>query len=171
MTPITLPFWIFALAFGVPIFMFLCLVVSLLYKIRQPKRDHFTNISMQQLSRPQFHSDLLCSQIDTIFSGLNAIIETERLKIQALLNHGHINLPDDRRTPVEVNSLMVHKAPQPSRTAAQSFEQPFTMPGESDDRQVDAIQTSGLSQTEIDLAMTMGCPTDANQTRKLEAVA
>jgi hypothetical protein len=171
MTSITLPFWIFALAFGVPIFMFLCLVVFLLRKIRHPKRDHFTNISMQQLGSPQFHSDLLCSQIDTIFSGLNAIIETERLKIQALLSHGHINLSDGRSAPVEVDSSMDHTVPQPSKTATQSFEQPFTMPGESDDRQVDAIQTSGLSQTEIDLAMRMGCPTDANQTRKLEAVA
>ena len=92
MTSITLPFWIFALSFGIPCFIFICLVGFLLRKIRHPKKNQFANISLQQLGNSQFHSDLLCSQIDTIFSGLNVILESERLKIQALLSHGNINL-------------------------------------------------------------------------------
>jgi hypothetical protein len=171
MTSITLPFWIFALSFGVPIFLFLCLMGFFLCKIRHPKKNQFATLSMQQLGNSQFHSDLLCSQIDTIFSGLNAILESERLKIQALLGHGNINLLDAQTAPVEADSSMDNTAPQPSKKDVPSFEQQYTMHSQFDGRQVDAAQTSGLSQTEIDLAMKMRSSRDASQVRKLEAVA
>ncbi len=171
MTSITLPFWIFALSFGVPCFIFICLVGFLLRKIRHPKKNQFANISLQQLGNSQFHSDLLCSQIDTIFSGLNAILESERLKIQALLSHGNINLLDAQTAPVEADRSMDNTAPQPSKKDVPSFEQQFTIRSEADGRHVDATQVSGLSQTEIDLAMRMRSSKDATQVRKLEAVA
>jgi hypothetical protein len=171
MTSITLPFWIFALSFGVPCFIFICLVGLLMRKIRHPKKNQFANISMQQLGNSQFHSDLLCSQIDTIFSGLNAILESERLKIQALLGHGNINLLDAQTASVEADSTMENTAPQPSKKDVPSFEQEFTMHSEADSRQVDATQSSGLSQTEIDLAMRMRSSRDVSHVRKLEAVA
>lgn len=177
MTTITIPIWIFALSLGVPGLIFLGLVGLIIGKIRNPQKNEFVNMSLQctadrQSSDQQFHNDLLGKQIDTIFNGLNAIIETERLKINALLNSNHNILQVSKAASVETSNKMnieqVSRAPEThaptnlpeieKNTAAQEQEDAF-------------VNEMSLSQTEIDLAMIMRSAGKNPSGRKLEAVA
>lgn len=179
MSTITIPFWIFALSLGVPCVSLLFLMGFLLRKIRNPKKNKFANMCLQrvedqQASNQKFHSDLLRMQVDTIFNGLNAIIETERIKINALLSPNNNILFETKGTPVETKKEMVSQETQ-DRPETKSVEptleqQMVNIVSSGED--LDEIATElGLSQTEIDLAMRMRSSKASNQGRKLEAVA
>ena len=178
MSTITIPFWIFALSLGVPCAGMLFLMGFLLRKIRNPKKETLAkmciqNAEDQQGFRPTFHSDLLRMQVDTIFNGLNAIIETERLKINALLSPNNPNLFETKTAPVEApeeNTPL--KTQEASKTVEPTLEQQMVNVVSSGE-DIDELATElGLSQTEIDLAMKMRSSRASNrQGRKLEAVA
>lgn len=177
MSTITLPLWIFALSFGVPCVSLLFLVGFLLRKIRNPKKNEFTNLCLQrvgdqQASHQKFHSDLLRMQVDTIFNGLNAIIETERLKINTLLNSNNNILFETKEqqveVPGEISAQETQHAPQPVEPTLEQQMVNIVSSGED----IEEIATElGLSQAEIDLAMRMRTSRESSQGRKLEAVA
>lgn len=177
MTAITIPIWIFALSLGGPGLIFLGLVGLILGKIRSPHKNEFVNLSLQctadrQSSDQQFHNDLLGKQIDTIFNGLNAIIETERLKINALLNSNHNILRVDKAASMETSNKMdIEQVPR-----AYEMDAPTNLPEiekntAAQEQEDDFDNEMGLSQTEIDLAMIMRLTGKNHSGRKLEAVA
>ncbi|MGD9365283.1 MAG: hypothetical protein PVH87_06270, partial [Desulfobacteraceae bacterium] len=98
MITIAVPLWILAFLIGMPMLGLLWLLGMLIKKIRKPQKDMLVNAAMQYLNThqptpSQFHNDLLALQIDAIFNGMSAIIETERIKIRSLLNgSGNIGL-------------------------------------------------------------------------------
>lgn len=177
MSTITLPIWIFALSFGVPCVSLLFLVGFFLRKIRNPKKNEFANLCLQRVEDPhashqKFHSDLLRMQVDTIFNGLNAIIETERLKINSLLNPNNNILFETKEgqaeTPKEIPVQETQNPPQPDEPTLEQQMVNIVSSGED----IEEIASElGLSQTEIDLAMRMRSSRESNQGRKLEAVA
>lgn len=178
MSTITLPIWIFALSFGVPCVILLFLTGFCLRKIRNPKKNEFANLCLQrvedqQTSNPKFHTDLLRMQVDTIFNGLNAIIETERLKINALLNPNNNFLFEAKKPQAEGSEKDVtpHEAQDDLQTVKPSLEQQMVNIVSSDEDIEKIASELGLSQTEIDLAKRMRSSRASNQGRKLEAVA
>jgi hypothetical protein len=171
MSTIILPIWIFVLSFGVPCISLLFLMGFFLRKIQNPKKNEFANLCLQrvedqQASNRRFHNDLLCMQVDTIFNGLNAIIETERLKINALLNPNINILFETKARPVEGPKEEII----PHETETREEQQMVNIVSSGED--IEEIATElGLSQAEIDLAKRMRSSRESNAGRKLEAVA
>lgn len=178
MSTITLPIWIFALSFGVPCISLLLLMGFLLRKIRNPKKNEFVNLCLknvedQQASNQKFHSDLLRMQVDTIFNGLNAIIETERLKINALLSSNNNILFESKSGPAEgpKEDIIPHETQNEQQTVEPTLEQQMVNIVSSGEDIEEIATELRLSQTEIDLAKRMRSSRGSNQGHKLEAVA
>jgi hypothetical protein len=178
MSTITIPMWIFALSFGVPCVCLIFLAGFLLRKIRNPRKNEFTKMCLQrvedqQVSNQKFHSDLLCMQVDTIFNGLNAIIETERLKINALLNPNNNFFFETKAGPIEGLKVEIppHETRDKEKTTEPTLEQQMVNIVSSGEDIEEIATELGLSQTEIDLAKRMRSSRESNQGRKLEAVA
>jgi uncharacterized protein YoaH (UPF0181 family) len=178
MSTITLPIWIFVLSFGVPCVSLLFLMGFLLRKVRHPEEKEFANLCLrrvedQQATNQKFHSHLLRMQVDTIFNGLNAIIETERLKINALLNPNNNILFETKSGSVDgpKKEIPLCETQEEQQTAELTLEQQMVNIVSSGEDIEEIATELGLSQTEIDLAKRMRSSRESNQGRKLEAVA
>ena len=93
MPSISLPLWIFAVAVGLPSASLFWLVLSLVFKRRKKVRRLASQARLASLPRPQqiggqFQQNLIALQIDAVFNGLVALVETERLKLKALMLNG-----------------------------------------------------------------------------------
>lgn len=176
MTDITLPIWLFAVSAGVPCISFLSLLVFILRKIRKPHKDLFVNLSTESKEevhpqRQQFHHDLLAMQIDTIFNGLTAIIESERLKMNALLNNPVPANLDTIPTPSpsyqNLGAQPVQRVSEPPPSLESQIATIAATGGQTDE----IADEMGLSQAEVELALQMRSSRKSMEHRKLEAVA
>jgi hypothetical protein len=183
MTEINLPIWLFAVSAGVPALSFLGLLFFLLRKIRKPYRQMLDEapssfdeapVSFKKEPRssiPPFRQDLLSMQIDAVFNGLNAIIESERIKIHTLLGNG---------TGLEPAPVRSQRPPQP-RTICQPLEtadepipnldEQIANLADSGEQPEEIADETGLSQAEVELALKMRSTRAAAQPRRLQAVA
>lgn len=178
MTSISVPLWIFACSTAIPIFCLLWLLGMLIKKIRKPETDILGNAALQyfdthQAKPSQFHNDLLTLQIDAIFNGMNAIIETERIKIRSLLNgSGHTDLNaaglDQSRCAIPE---MEPRTASAAKENSPSFEQHIADYSASGQAPDDIANEMGMSQSEVELAMMMRSLREKPQDRKLVAVA
>jgi hypothetical protein len=172
MATITLPFWVIAFSISVPSLFLVGLLVYFLRKIRTPKNNEGAVSWMQQVGKDQFHNDLLYSQIDTIFDGLSAIVESERLKVQALVTSGNPHRVGAQSTAPQTIKAMDQPKPQPCNVETEPAESQIAVHAEAQDRMPEQVRLpSGLSQSEIDLAMKMRSRAENSPVRKLEAVA
>ncbi len=176
MTDINIPIWLFAVSAGVPCLSFLGLLFFLLRKIRKPYRQMLDEAPISFRQEPQpltppFRQDLLSMQIDAVFNGLNAIIESERIKINTLLSNG---------TGLETASVPPQRHPQPC-TIRQPLEDADEQITNLDEQianladcggQLEEIaDETGLSQAEVELALKMRSTRAEAQPRRLQAVA
>ncbi|MEJ2158476.1 MAG: hypothetical protein P8X96_24390 [Desulfobacteraceae bacterium] len=176
MTDITIPIWLFAVSAGIPCLSFLGLLLFFLRKIRKPYKDMLSEDPIQSKETPRsqngpFHLDLLSMQIDAVFNGLNAIIETERIKINTLLNNS-----------VALGSDAVHLQPsQLHRTKAQvpgknnkeipDLDEDIADLADAGGQPEEIADEMGLSMAEVELALKMRANRQRSQQRRLEAVA
>lgn len=178
MTTIAVPLWILACLIGIPLLSLLWLLGMLIKKIRKPQNDMLGNVAMQylnthQAAHSQFHNDLLALQIDAIFNGMNAIIETERIKIRSLLNgSGNIDLNKVRgHKPPCVVSEMEAQTESVVKEKDHSVEQQIADYLASGNQPDDIAGEMGISQSEVELAMTIRSLRAKPHDRKLVAVA
>ena len=176
MTDITIPIWLLALSGGVPCVSFISLLVFILRKIRKPNKELFVQIPTPPMAdaKPephQFHRDLLAQQIDAVFNGLNAIIETERVKMNTLLNSP---MSPGMDAPVPKQDAqprhLVQSVVQPCKTAS-SLDEQISKIAAIGGQPEEIADEMGLSQAEVELALQMRSSREAFQHRKLEAVA
>jgi hypothetical protein len=175
MTDITIPIWLFAVSAGVPCLSFLGLLFFLLRKIRKPYQEMLAEAPIPEKKEPRswnrpFHHDLLSLQIDTIFNGLNAIIETERIKINTLLGNGSLG-----------NESVQLQQHQQSRQALQplgknkneipNIDEQIAILADSGGQPEQIAEATGLSQAEVELAIKMRTTRTSGQHPRLEAVA
>ena len=92
MQTITLPIWAFATAVGLPGICLIWMIIALVRSLRKADIEaslapaiQLTNASTSNPGR--FSQELIALQIDTVFSGLVALIETERIKLKTLMGH------------------------------------------------------------------------------------
>lgn len=178
MTTISVPFWIFACSMGIPMLSLLWLLGMLIKKIRKPEKDILGNVALQylnthQATNSQFHNDLLSRQIDAVFNGMNAIIETERIKIRSLLSgNGNIglNTASVHKSPCVLSEMKPQTAPVAEENDT-SLEQRIANYSASGNQLDDIANEMGISQSEVELAMTMRSLREKPQDRKLVAVA
>lgn len=176
MTDITIPIWLFAVSAGVPCLSFLGLLLFLLRKIRRPYREMLAEAPIPEReesrswNRP-FHHDLLSLQIDAIFNGLNAIIETERIKINTLLGNGialgteSVQLQQHQQSRPAVPPLEKNKNEIPN------IEEQIAILADSGGQPAEIAEATGLSQAEVELAIKMRTTRTSRQHQRLEAVA
>lgn len=178
MTTIAVPFWIFACLVGIPILSLLWLLGMLIKKIRKPAKDILGNVALQylnthQTANSQFHNDLLCLQIDAVFNAINATIETERIKLRSLLN-GSGNIGLNTVSGDKSSCVISEMEPQTAPVAKEndtSLEQQIANYSASGNHPDDIANEMGISQSEVELAMTMRSLREKPRDRKLVAVA
>ncbi len=175
MTEITIPIWLLALSAGVPCFSFICLLLFILRKIRKPNKELFIQMQAEpkgdvQPQRHQFHHDLMALQIDAVFNSLNAIIETERVKLNTLLCNA-TSLAKDRVHPVQHPQArqLFHPTEQACEAPA-SLEDKIATIATAGGQPGEIADEMGLSQAEVELALQMRS-SRATMGHKLEAVA
>lgn len=176
MTDITLPIWIFAISVGVPCIGFLCLLLFKLRRIRKPQEDIFIDMPIRPREEPRpmdrsFQNNLIAMQIDAVFNGLNAIIETERIKISTLLNNPvHMGLEATQTPPIHQPHTELN-IDEMSKAAAPSIGEKIANMAANGGQTADIAEKTGLSQAEIELALKMRSNRESTQHHKLEAVA
>ena len=176
MTEINMPIWLFAVSTGVPCLSFLGLLLFLLRKIRKPYKQMLDEAPMQFKEEPQypnrpFQHDLLSLQIDAVFNGLNAIIETERIKINTLLGKG-IGLGTESVQPQR--HLQSHTPYRPLESTKEDFpnlDEQIASLADSGGQPEEIADEIGLSQAEVDLALKMRSTRSSSPHQRLQAVA
>ena len=117
---------------------------------------------MNAYPRPgSFQQDLEALQIDTVFNGLVALIETERIKLKALIGNKVPGVNNELNDAQSHESPIIEKFPSQQRARV---EFPEKEPDNMDEH-------LGLSLAEVELAMKVQASRMAHTGRKLEAVA
>jgi hypothetical protein len=165
----SIPFWLFGTFVGVICFGLLATAVAIGCKVRRVRsqKGHDAEILVRTTAmlNDHFQHNLLGMQVDAVFDSLSALIETERIKLKALvaptLQSMPASIPQDHQTPVETQ---VQDEP-----AAQALEERQADPSH-DPAAERHPSDSSLSKAERELAEKMRS-FQAENHRKLEAVA
>lgn len=177
MASISVPVWIFILLIGLTAVSLLWLTIMYIHqKCKSGQQIHKDGYGYNTIdpspSGARFHNDLFSKQIDTIFNGLNAIIETERVKIKTLLNHSPgMSLVNEKN----IDDPPVHIEQKPKKIipddGQSSLGQQIVSSATSGEKFEDIVDELGLSEAEVELAMKMRSSRDKKRGCKLEAVA
>lgn len=176
MQTITLPIWAVAAAAGLPGIGLIWLLV--LRVCRRHKAEHTATqhqvTSHMPVRTPDsglFAQNLLAMQVDTVFNGLVALIETERLKLNTLLNQSPFpGTPIQPVPPAQENS----KADEAGMSGADGTGSPVSQQvaeAMASGQGADGVAAQlGLSRAEVELAMKLNRSQTTTPHRKLEAV-
>ena len=171
MPSVSLPLWIFAVAVGLPSASLCWLVLSLILKRRKKIRRLASQAQLSPLPQPrpiagQFQQNLIALQIDAVFNGLVALVETERLKLKTLM------LSSVTEQVLDLGCGDVRSEPEvdewdtPAEDRA-SIDQQIARCAAAGKTPNSIANHLGLSLAEVDLAIKM----QQSSRRKLEAVA
>ncbi len=178
LSTITLPLWVFATVVGLPGIGFLWMGIARLRRKRRAARDARSQvpagggISDSVPGPNRFARDLIAMQIDTVFNGLTALVEAERIKLNMLLG-GQIPV---QHMQAPVASIETEDDPEPQD--GETVEPPGGRMGRQISRalesgqEVDRVAAQmGLSMAEVDLALKLHQAQDRAPQRRLDAVA
>ena len=178
METITLPIWALATAVGLPGISLLWIIIALLRRRRNamkmataPEMKNHSVIQPQDTS--QFRDDLLAQQIDIVFNGLTALIETERIKLSTLLKQGAPASSVSQAPPTasghhnDMEAGIVSHEKDTGALIGQQVAKAIAA-GQGVDG---AAAQLGLSHAEVNLAMKLNQSQSEGAYRKLEAVA
>lgn len=176
MTDITIPIWLFAVSAGVPCLSFLGLLIFLLRKIRRPYREMLAEAPVPEKEElpswnRSFHHDLLSLQIDAILNGLNAIIETERIKINTLLENGVAPGTEPVRWQQHRPSRPAVRPLEKNKSGIPDIDERIAILSDSGGQPAEIAEATGLSQAEVELAIKMRRARTSRPHQRLEAVA
>lgn len=175
MVPIILPVWLIGTAIGIPAIALVGLIVSR----RRKKRKQRT--SRQQVSFPipseagpsaaaPFHQDLCLMQIDAVFDGLAALIETERLKLKRMMAaQGPVQTGEPLQSQPEALLQREDTVEGDDRAAGSVSETASAEPSVMDAREM--ASRFGVSVAEAELAMKFQNISSLGGNHRLEAVA
>jgi hypothetical protein len=104
----SIPFWLFGTFVGVICFGLLAAALGIGYKVRRVRsqKGHDAEIfdRTAAMLNNHFQHNLLGMQVDAVFDSLSALIETERIKLKALvaptLQSMPATMPQEHQTPV-----------------------------------------------------------------------
>jgi len=177
-TMVSQPVWILVALIGVADILILAWCIALIRRNRKQHhrdgtRDGFAPFSEHPLPVGQFQQDLTFLQIDAVFDGLAALIETERVKLKSMIQPA--------AAPVRAASPPAQEAPEDTRAFEDNAPQaPISEPPL--DQQITRIADSGMkpaaiasrlgiSLAEVNLALRMRDGARSVSGYKLEAVA
>lgn len=169
MINVSIPFWLFGTLVGMICFGLLATALAIGYKVRrlrsQKGRDAEIYGRATAMLNNHFQHNLLGMQVDAVFDSLSALIETERIKLKALVAPTLQSMP--------ASMPQKHQAPAATQgqgePAAQALDAREADPdhGSAADRHPSG---SGMSKAERELVEKMRS-FQAKNHRRLEAVA
>ena len=175
MVTIDLPIWIIIAAVAVPGLYLFGRVFLIALKRRKSRKKLASQPESAAYMQPhmpsgRFRQDLMALQIDAVFNGLVALIETERLKLKALVRNnalpGRPESRDGHADPDQGDDVWETIPAEESAINPPVARQAAT--GSNPDGIANHL---GLSLAEVDLAMKMQAARMPHTGRKLEAVA
>lgn len=179
MLDITIPLWLLLTVAGLPAVILIALSARLM-RTKFKKNTHATSeqISGIGLDSPagfdeQIHRELLEQQIDAVFNVLSMLIETERVKLKALVSHAlpvaEAEPPQSAKPEKAVDPPMMHEA-SPATTPI-PVAQNISNLAEEGVAANEIARQLGLSLSEVALALKMKAGRNAHVGRKMRAVA
>ena len=175
LTTISQPIWILIGVIGIAD---ICLVWWCLTLMRRSKKadrrgpvqDDTPAWAEQWVPSNQFQQNLVGLQIDAVFNGLTALIDTERIKLKSLL--GQMASPD-QNAPQSYRVGHHHANEQQERpeTQIETIAQQIVQIADSGEKPAGIANQLGISLAEVELAMKMRAARRPPASRKLEAVA
>ena len=180
MLDITIPLYAMLAAVGLPILLLGLLMIRLLrLKLRRNER----NFVQCQISQPQhqfedfnaqIHQEILEQQIDAVFNVLVTVLETERVKLKALVTHSQPTFGNAPRQP-KANPISVEKSGIDDSDEQQESEisigQQVAGLSKEGMAAAEIAKRLGLSQSEITLALKMNSGRKGSLGKKVHAVA
>lgn len=177
-TLVSQPVWILVTLIGVADILILAWCITLIRRNRTRNHhaaahDGYGPFPEQPLPVGQFQQNLTCLQIDAVFDGLAALIETERVKLKTMIHPS--------AAPVVTASPSPSEAPEDTHESTGDTSLP-PMTELPLDQQIARIADSGMkpaaiagrlgiSLAEVNLALRMRTGTRSAAGCKLEAVA
>lgn len=183
MLSITIPLWLLLSAAGLPALILICLCVRLMRMKRnkEPLAAAVPSPESVPAAHPagfddRIHRQVLVQQVDAVFDVLTTLIETERCKLKALVNHA---LPmTEPMTETQAAPTLVAKTPEaPLREAPApqvadlSIAQNISNLAEEGLSAAEIAQHLGVSLNEVTLALKMKTGRNSHVGRKVMAVA
>jgi hypothetical protein len=175
---ISQPVWILVTLIGVADILILLWCIALIRKNRRQQdsdavEDQFAPPPEQPVPTGHFQQSLTCLQIDAVFDGLVALVETERIKLKSMIH--------PLAAPIRTESECLHDDPEdahvPTEGACRQTEPELPL-----DQQIARFAALGktpasiaaqlgISLAEVNLAMRMQTGERSMGGHKLEAVA
>lgn len=169
MIHLNIPFWLFGAIVGTVCCVLLCIALAIGYRVRRlrTRRGHASSIETMAatLLTSHFQQNLMAMQVDAVFDALAALIETERLKLKALVAPAFQTVATAEASR-ERSALVPESDPSSDRSESLNPDAASAEP----EYAFDPAQPSAWSQTELDLAEKMRRLKSGPQ-RRLEAVA
>ena len=168
MINLSIPFWLLETFIGTICLCLLGVALFIGYKIRRLKfrsNDDPQISSMTTMLNNHFQHNLLAMQVDAVFDSLNALIETERIKLKAVVAPSLQHLPNTDERANETAPVLNVALPDPVVSTSQS-----NIGAQQTHVTTDMESESSLSKAERDLSEKMRQYRSEDQHR-LEAVA
>jgi hypothetical protein len=175
---ISQPVWILVALIGVADILIFAWCITLIRRNRNRRqidetRDEFAFLPEQPVSGGQFQQELTCMQIDAVFDGLAALIETERIKLKSMINPA--NSParaepvfsQDVREEIHESTSIASRSPKPEP----SLDQQIVRIADSGMKPAAIAGRLGISLAEVNLALRMRAGARTSSDYRLEAVA
>jgi hypothetical protein len=175
---ISQPVWILVTLIGVADILIFAWCITLIRRNRNRQQvedtpDEFAFLPEQPVSSGQFQQNLTCMQIDAVFDGLAALIETERIKLKALIHPATAPARDEPASPQNVREDIHDFTSDASRSPQQELplDEQIARIADSGMKPAAIAGRLGISLAEVDLALRMRNSAKSATGYKLEAVA
>lgn len=175
---ISQPVWILVTLIGVADILILAWCIALIRRNRnqhQPgkSQDEFALLPKQPVPAGQFQQNLTCLQIDAVFDGLAALIETERIKLKSMIQPvtatGRAESVSGHEARENTQDFRKEASPPPVQELP--LDQEIARIADSGMKPASIASQLGISLAEVNLALRMRSGARLAAGCKLEAVA
>jgi hypothetical protein len=175
---ISQPVWILVALIGVADILIFAWCITLIRRNRNRKQvyetpDDFAFLPEQPVTSGQFQQNLTCMQIDAVFDGLAALIETERIKLKTMIHPATSPARAEPASPRKVREDSSHPTCDASRSPQPELPLDEQIARIADSGMMPAAIAGrlGISLAEVDLALRMRTGARSAADCRLEAVA
>ncbi len=184
MLSVSLPIWLIIAAAGLPAVLFLFVGIMLVRLKRRGKKRHGDYPDPYVINTPvqfnnQVYKQIVEQQIDAVFNTLITVIESERLKLKALVGQPSLSSNMKMRvadtgsaTEKRYEQIVETEEPDPSTTSSElSLGQSIVAMSKKGMTAEQIARQLGLSQTEMSLALKMNNGRQSTVGRRMQAIA
>lgn len=175
---ISQPVWILVTLIGVADILIFAWCITLIRRNRNRQQvdetpDEFAFLPEQPVSSGQFQQNLTSMQIDAVFDGLAALIETERIKLKTMIHPATSPARAEPVSPMKIREDIHDSASDASLSPKQELplDEQIAHMADSGMKPAEIAGWLGISLAEVDLALRMRTGARSAIDCRLEAVA